>query len=86
MLAAATFFGAAAASVKTYEVKSPDGRLSIVLTAGDRLTFSVAHDAQTLVAPSEMALTLASGEVLGEAPKVRTARRRAAAETLDAPL
>lgn len=85
MVAAAAFLGAAAAPAKTYEVKSPDGRLSIVLTAGDRLAFSVARDGATLVAPSEMALTLSTGEVLGEAPAVRSARRRSVGETIEAP-
>ena len=85
-LASAALLGASAAPVKTYEVKSPDGRLALVLTAGERLSFTVARDGETLVAPSEMALTLSTGEVLGEAPRVRSARRRAVSETIDAPL
>lgn len=76
-LASAALLGASAAPVKTYEVKSPDGRLALVLTAGERLSFTVAADGETLVAPSEMALTLSTGEVLGESPRVRSARRRA---------
>ena len=85
-LASAALLGASAAPVKTYEVKSPDGRLALVLTAGERLSFTVARDGETLVAPSEMALTLSTGEVLGESPRVRSARRRAVTETLAAPL
>lgn len=85
-LASAALLGASAAPVKTYEVKSPDGRLALVLTAGERLSFTVARDGETLVAPSEMALTLSTGEVLGESPRVRSARRRAVTETIDAPL
>ena len=85
-LASAALLGASAAPVKTYEVKSPDGRLALVLTAGERLSFTVARDGETLVAPSEMALTLSTGEVLGEAPRVRSARRRAVTETIDTPL
>ena len=85
-LASAALLGASAAPVKTYEVKSPDGRLALVLTAGERLSFTVARDGETLVAPSEMALTLSTGEVLGESPRVRSARRRAVSETIDAPL
>ena len=65
-LASAALLGASAAPVKTYEVKSPDGRLALVLTAGERLSFTVARNGETLVAPSEMALTLSTGEVLGE--------------------
>lgn len=85
-LASAALLGASAAPVKTYEVKSPDGRLALVLTAGERLSFTVARNGETLVAPSEMALTLSTGEVLGESPRVRSARRRAVTETIDAPL
>ena len=80
-LASAALLGASAAPVKTYEVKSPDGRLALVLTAGERLSFTVARNGETLVAPSEMALTLSTGEVLGESPRVRSARRRAVTET-----
>ena len=49
-LASAALLGASAAPVKTYEVKSPDGRLALVLTAGERLSFTVARDGETLVA------------------------------------
>lgn len=51
--------------MKTYEVTSPDGRLSIVLTAGERLAFSVVRDGAALVAPSAMALTLSTGRGAG---------------------
>ena len=65
-LASAALLGASAAPVKTYEVKSPDGRLALVLTAGERLSFTVARDGETLVAPS-------SQDPVGEDPARGTA-------------
>ena len=75
-----TAVGAVAAPPKSYEVKSPDGSLSIVLTVDDGLHYSVLRDGAELVAPSQIALTLATGEVLGEHPKVRSAHRRSVEE------
>ena len=86
LLFVTTALGAVAAPARSYEVKSPDGTLSIVLSVGDRLSFSVLRNGAELVAPSRIALTLSTGEVLGENPKVRSAHRRSVAETVEAPL
>lgn len=86
LLFATTVFGAVAAPTKSYEVKSPDGTLSIVLKVDEGLSYSVLREGTELVAPSQIALTLATGEVLGENPKVRSVRRRTVSETVEAPL
>lgn len=86
LLFVTTALGAVAAPARSYEVKSPDGTLSIVLSVGDRLSFSVLRNGAELVASSRIALTLSTGEVLGENPKVRSAHRRSVAETVEAPL
>lgn len=86
-LASAALLGASAAPVKTYEVKSPDGRLALVLTAGERLSFTVAPRRGDAGRPLRNGADAPRrGEVLGESPRVRSARRRAVTETIDAPL
>ena len=80
LLFVTTALGAVAAPARSYEVKSPDGTLSIVLSVGDRLSFSVLRNGAELVASSRIALTLSTGEVLGENPKVRSAHRRSVEE------
>ena len=71
-LAAALVLGATVGSAPAlpqrpmvYHVKSPDGHLDIALRAGSDLTWSVDYDATPVITPSTLALTLASGEVLG---------------------
>ncbi|HEV7992509.1 MAG TPA: glycoside hydrolase family 97 protein [Gemmatimonadaceae bacterium] len=56
---------------KAYQVKSPDGHLTLTLRAASDLTWSVDHDGAPVIAPSAIALTLQSGEVLGANPRVR---------------
>ncbi|HEX8460173.1 MAG TPA: glycoside hydrolase family 97 N-terminal domain-containing protein, partial [Segetibacter sp.] len=50
---------------KGYQLKSPDGKLSITINTGARLTWAVAHENTTVITPSVIALTVDNGEVLG---------------------
>ncbi|MEO8562800.1 MAG: glycoside hydrolase family 97 protein [bacterium] len=65
-----------------YQVKSPDGHLTLTLRAGADLTWSVDHDATPVITPSAIALTLQSGEVLGANPKVRGTKSLSANGTI----
>ena len=67
---AATIFAVVATSVaiaaeKSYMLTSPDGRVSATVCVGDKITYSVVFDGKTILAPSQIALHLADGEVLG---------------------
>jgi alpha-glucosidase len=59
---------------RAHQVKSPDGHITITLRAGADLNWSVDHDATSVIAPSPIALSLQSGEVLGANPSVRGTR------------
>ncbi|MFD1257840.1 glycoside hydrolase family 97 protein [Mucilaginibacter terrae] len=52
------------------QVKSPDGLVEVTLQVGDRITWSVKHQNTVVIAPSAMALTLNTGEILGRSAKV----------------
>jgi len=49
----------------TWELKSPDGKITITIEAAGGLTWSVKHENTVVLSPSALALTLAGGEVLG---------------------
>jgi alpha-glucosidase len=51
---------------KTFEVKSPDGAISIKVTAGAKLEWSVQHQGKQIIASSSIAMILGDGSVLGD--------------------
>src|SRR5450756_1550831 len=55
---------------KDFEVKSPDGAISLHIEAGAKLLWSVQHNGQQIIAPSSVALHLQGGEVLGDNAKI----------------
>ena len=73
-------------AAKDYKVTSPDGKLTMTIAVGDKVTYSVAADGQTLVAPSAIALVFEDGTVLGEKPRVASSRQGSKSEVITAPL
>ncbi|TDN37889.1 glycoside hydrolase family 97 protein [Hymenobacter sp. UV11] len=69
-----------------YHVKSPDGRLDLTVQAGPALSWSVRHEATVVLAPSPIALTLASGEVLGKNAMVQSAKTSSVNAVIEAPV
>ena len=63
-------------SAKEYELFSPDGKLSVHISAGERLLWSVTRGDDLLIAPSEASLKLTDGTVYGSGTKFRKALRR----------
>lgn len=55
-----------ATAQKQFNLKSPDGRVEITVSIGDELTYAVTHDAQAIIQPSPISLTLTGGEVWGQ--------------------
>lgn len=78
--------GICAAKAKSYEVKSPDAKISVRVEAGpEAVTYSILRDGKVLIAPSPVSLTLADGRVLGQKPVVRKASTKSVDETIAAP-
>lgn len=50
---------------KVFKLKSPDGKINITVAAAPKLTWTVTHENTTVITPSEIALKLTGGEVLG---------------------
>lgn len=55
---------------KKYSLQSPDQQLQTEVFVDETITFSLSRQGKTLLAPSEVALTLGNGTVLGSHPKV----------------
>lgn len=72
---------AASAASKTYSLTSPGGLLTVEISAGERLAYSVSLDGNTVVEPSEIALCLDDGTIYGGNAKVRKVSRRHIDET-----
>ena len=49
-----------------FEVKSPDGVISLHITAGTKLHWSVQHKGEQIITPSAISLQLEGGEILGD--------------------
>jgi len=62
---------AMAQSAKTYQVKSPDGKISVNISAGSTITWAVNHEGTEIITPSEISMTLDNGEVLGKNAAVK---------------
>jgi len=55
---------------KSYEIKSPDGKISFKIESGSMLRWSVFFEKQQILAPSEIGLQLENGVILGENAKI----------------
>ena len=55
---------------KVYHVTSPDNKIDVTIEAGTALSWSVKHEADLIIAPSIISLTIDNGEVLGRNVKV----------------
>ena len=84
-----TFFAAmllvttAWAAPKTYELKSPDGRLKVEIKAGNGICYTLQHDSDLLLQDSYVGLYLADGTAYGENAKVTGTSKRSVNETIE---
>ena len=76
----------ASATAKEYTLVSPDGHLTVTVNAGKTLTYAIQRDGLSLMAPSELSLTLQDGTVWGPETRFRKAVRRSVDVSVDAPL
>jgi len=59
---------------KTFEIKSPNNRTSLILEAGAKMMWSVQHEGQQIIAPSSISLQLEGKEVLGDNAKITSSK------------
>ena len=63
-----------AADAKDYRILSPDGRTEVDVSVDRDIRWKVSRVGQTVILPSEMALVLDDGTVLGVSPRVKSAK------------
>ncbi len=68
----------------TYKVIPPDGHIRATVAVGESVSYSVTHDDDTLIEPSEISMTLSGGVVFGENDKVRKVRKSSVGQTIPA--
>jgi len=54
----------------SYELKSPDGAVGLLVEAGAKLQWSVQHKGEQIIAPSAISLQLEGGDLLGDNAKI----------------
>jgi alpha-glucosidase len=72
-----------AQKTKIYEVKSPNGSITVKVEAGTKLHWSVQHKGQPIIEPSAISMILQSGEVLGDNAKI-TPKKESVNATINA--
>ncbi|MDR3653616.1 MAG: glycoside hydrolase family 97 protein [Paludibacter sp.] len=63
-----------AQKTKDFVLKSPDGNLTLQVASGQKLLWSVQLKGKQIIAPSDIALELENGEVLGERVRINSSK------------
>ena len=72
----------ASAAPKSYDLKSPDGRLKVSIEAGEGVKYSLEHDGDLLLTNSNIGMFTTDGVVFGGVQPVVKATRRSVSETI----
>ncbi|MFC6999009.1 glycoside hydrolase family 97 protein [Rufibacter roseus] len=76
----------AAKAQSSHMLQSPDGTIKVTVNLQNKITYSVTHGSDEVLAPSPISMTLANGEVLGGKPKLQNARKNTVNQTIKAPI
>ncbi|OKS89341.1 glycoside hydrolase family 97 protein [Mucilaginibacter polytrichastri] len=85
LFAVLLFVCTGAVAQKTYQLQSPDGRLSATINVGKTITWSVKDGYTEVITPSTIGMELAGGEVLGQNVSVKKAETSKADEMIKTP-
>ena len=74
----------AAPKVKEYKLVSPDSKLQVAVTVGEKVEYSVTHEGVQVIAPSEISMQLADGTAYDATVKFSKMTKRSVDQTIDA--
>jgi alpha-glucosidase len=77
---------ATAQKQKSFELKSPDGKLTVAIGATGNLAWAVTHENTRVILPSPISLSLSTGEVLGKDIAISNSKASAVHSTIAATL
>ena len=83
ILSAAFIAVSASAAPKTYELKSPDGRLKVKVEAGSGINYTLTHESDVLLDQSYVGMYMTDGTAYGENAKVVGTSKRSVSQTLE---
>ncbi|WP_431242652.1 glycoside hydrolase family 97 N-terminal domain-containing protein [Flavobacterium sp. P21] len=69
-----------------FSVNSPDGKIEVKITVNDKISWSISHEKDLILAPSEMSLTLDENQVLGKNPIVLNSKKGSVNSSFETPL
>lgn len=75
-----------AQNAKSWQLTSPDGKITVTVTAEPGLSWSVKHENTTVLSPSAITLSLAGGEVLGKDVSVANAKTTPVQSSIPTPV
>ena len=81
-LAALLIAAYAFAAPKIYDLKSPDGKLSVSVEAGEGIAYTLTHDGDLLLDKTVISMVTTGGEVFGGVQPVRKVTRRSVSQTI----
>ncbi len=70
---------------KTYELKSPDGKLQIRVQIGSNITYELLQENTIVINPSPIAMKLGNGVVWGESPRITKVQNNSINQTINSP-
>lgn len=69
-----------------FTVSSPDGKIEVKIAINDKISWSISHEKDLILAPSEMAVTLDQNVVLGKNPVVVNSKKEDINTSFETPL
>jgi alpha-glucosidase len=69
-----------------YKLQSPDGKISVQIDLKEKITFTVKHENDVIVAPSPISMKISEGGDFGVNPKVKKATSSRVDQIIDAPI
>jgi alpha-glucosidase len=69
-----------------YKLQSPDGKISVQIDLKEKITFTVKHENDVIVAPSPISMKISEGGDFGVNPKVKKATPSRVDQIIDAPI
>lgn len=73
-------------AITSYQLVSPDGKLKADITIGNDITYTLMHESTQILSPSSISMTLESGEILGENPKVTKVKKSSENRIIQSPI
>jgi alpha-glucosidase len=77
---------ATAQKQKSFELKSPDGKIAVTIGTAGQLTWAVSHESTRVILPSAIFLSLSTGEVLGHDIAISNTKASTVRSTISASL